>query len=116
MHAGTIRNLLHGMCVCAEDNPLAKACGLSSHTDALIQIQIVSFNCTNCIFEGSPIRYNRKFPAQSSSVSIYSYEVLCSVESDLGVNRLQSRNGCTITSKNYTSKHFENLILLRTKR
>ena len=43
--------------------------------------------------EGSPIRYNSKFPAQSPPVSIYSYEVLCSVESDLDVNLLQSRKG-----------------------
>ena len=34
MHAGAIRKLLCGLCVCMEDNPLAKACGLFSHTDA----------------------------------------------------------------------------------
>ena len=34
MHAGAIRKLLYGLCVCTEDNPLAKAPGLSSHTYA----------------------------------------------------------------------------------
>ena len=28
MHAGTIRKLLYGLCVCTGDNPLAKAPGL----------------------------------------------------------------------------------------
>ena len=30
MHAGAISKLLCGLCVCTGDNPLAKACGLSS--------------------------------------------------------------------------------------
>ena len=36
MHANTctIIKLLFGLCVCMGDNPLAKARGLSSHTDA----------------------------------------------------------------------------------
>ena len=33
-HAGEIRNLLYGLCVCIGDNLLAKARELSSHTDS----------------------------------------------------------------------------------
>ena len=36
MHAGAIKKLLNGMCNCMGDNPLAKACGLSSGTGAQI--------------------------------------------------------------------------------
>ena len=34
MHAGAIRKLLYGLCVCMGDNPRAKARGLSFRTDA----------------------------------------------------------------------------------
>ena len=34
MHAGARRKLLYGLCICTSDNPLAKARGLSSRTDA----------------------------------------------------------------------------------
>ena len=36
IHAGAIRQLLYGFCVCTGDNPLAKARGLSSRTDTQI--------------------------------------------------------------------------------
>ena len=32
MHAGAVRELLYGLCVCMGDKPLAKARGLSSRT------------------------------------------------------------------------------------
>ena len=34
MHAGAIKKLVYGLCVCIGDNPLAKARGLSLRTDA----------------------------------------------------------------------------------
>ena len=34
MHAGAIRMFLYGLFVCTDDNPLAKASGLSPSTDA----------------------------------------------------------------------------------
>ena len=34
MHAGAIRKCLYGLCVYTEDNPRAKARGLSSHIAA----------------------------------------------------------------------------------
>ena len=36
MHPGSIRKLLHDLCICIGDNPLAKSRGLSSRTDAQI--------------------------------------------------------------------------------
>ena len=33
VHNKTISYLVYGSCVCTDDNPLAKARGLSSHTD-----------------------------------------------------------------------------------
>ena len=38
MHVGAIRKLLHSLYVCTEDNPLAKARGLSPRTDAQTMI------------------------------------------------------------------------------
>ena len=34
MHAGVLRELLYGLCVCTEDKPLAKARALSPRTGA----------------------------------------------------------------------------------
>ena len=47
MYTGAIRMLLYGLHVCTDDNPLAKAHGLSCHTDVQPYNKLISVHVYN---------------------------------------------------------------------